>query len=329
MFFLICGVFYFKFLKIDDLFLAAKEELSPLKWYEINNVLDYLLILNNKLISLPFFLLFVFGFCMLFKSRVKQKGILLLWIVCPYALYTFMRHRHVDVHILPILPAVALISAVGISVIKNKILKVTLVYLLVCFGVIQYFALTFGFKISAFNFEFATPIENIYFFKKSENLATKPIDTRYSWKLMDAVAQSMLKNSTKKEMQTFTTNFLFAKNIDWCVLSWESWRYFITVQKLPFVLKDINPRSEDFIKNYTELLQRVQFFISNVDIDDKFFLGHFKKEVEAFSQTMGINRKIPYSDLELFKQALESYEIVEKFFYQDNRCIFLYRKVET
>jgi len=95
-------------------------------------------------ISPLFFLVFIFGLYFFLRSKkIKLRNFILIWVICPYMVLTLLSYKW-ERYYFPSFPALALISAVGLLELKNKITRRFLISLVVMIGLFQFFELSFG-----------------------------------------------------------------------------------------------------------------------------------------------------------------------------------------
>ncbi len=118
--------------------------LTSLSWY-IWGLIGYQL-------SFFFFSIFIIGILLLYKTaKIKRDVyvILALWIIAPLLLLCYFRPLYCDHcssfrYSLPILPAIALITSAGVLKIGNKIIKQSLIAIIMFFAFVQFLALSYG-----------------------------------------------------------------------------------------------------------------------------------------------------------------------------------------
>jgi hypothetical protein len=106
-------------------------------------------VLVQEELSWPFTALFivlvalVFVFLVLGRLRVSTNGwILASWLIVPLVITTLSTHRDARA-IMPVLPSVALMLAWGLSVIPRRAVRGALLILVLLFGVVQFFVLSY------------------------------------------------------------------------------------------------------------------------------------------------------------------------------------------
>jgi 4-amino-4-deoxy-L-arabinose transferase-like glycosyltransferase len=115
---------------------------------------------------LPFFcIIFILGVFIFFRSKIKMKTFLLLSLLGPLAIFTFLIQTKEPKSTVPYLPVFALISAAGILDLKQASLKRFLIVLSVVFGLYQYYIVS-CFELSKWakripRFGFLVPAHNL------------------------------------------------------------------------------------------------------------------------------------------------------------------------
>jgi hypothetical protein len=90
-----------------------------------------------------FFIVFIISLVPFFRSTARCKDILLLWLLGSYAIWTASNIKR-DTDFLPCLPAVALISAIGIMSWEQARLRRLAVACCCIVGLVQYFCVSFS-----------------------------------------------------------------------------------------------------------------------------------------------------------------------------------------
>ncbi|MDD5130166.1 MAG: glycosyltransferase family 39 protein [Candidatus Omnitrophica bacterium] len=89
------------------------------------------------------FLLFCAGSVLFLIKKIKYKMVILLWVIVPYIILMLSVNKW-GRYYLPVFPALALITAVGIFQIKEKKYRIFLVALAVFISFVQFYDLSFG-----------------------------------------------------------------------------------------------------------------------------------------------------------------------------------------
>jgi 4-amino-4-deoxy-L-arabinose transferase-like glycosyltransferase len=150
--FLVCAPYYFtNFYKVLSKLYPGCVETWPtsvppssLFLNSLRGFLWYFWGFINWQVSFFFFLVFIAGGYFFSRAGIKNKIFFWLWIVIPWVLTGYFRTAvgfNMEVtgvrYTMPFLPAIALISAIGIMRIPLKRLKAFLVTLIVVFGILQ------------------------------------------------------------------------------------------------------------------------------------------------------------------------------------------------
>ena len=119
---------------------AITERTHP--FYTLEGISFYARTFFPYQLSLFFSVFFLFGLILFLRSPSRHKVFLFAWIILPYALLTLIISKSPR-YIMPVLPAMALITAMGIRSIRFLRLRNWLVVLSVCIGIAQYCLLSF------------------------------------------------------------------------------------------------------------------------------------------------------------------------------------------
>lgn len=106
--------------------------------------LPYVIALIDHM-SLPLFILAIvmLGYQIKVKGLKSNTVVLLLWIIVPYLILSLQAHREPR-YIAPVLPAFALISAIGIEMISVKKIKSSLIVLVIILCLAQFLSCSYG-----------------------------------------------------------------------------------------------------------------------------------------------------------------------------------------
>lgn len=100
--------------------------------------------------SFLFLILFVVGFVFFIKAALKERWKLYLALIVPLFMQIFLfsiEPACMFRYSMPFLPILAIITSIGLLGIKNRALKITFLFLLVTFGVLQFFAVSYGISV--------------------------------------------------------------------------------------------------------------------------------------------------------------------------------------
>jgi hypothetical protein len=101
--------------------------------------------LVNNILSLFFFIMFLFGSAVFVRNRFSYKGILWLWIAMPILFLSLLFHYPVvDRYLMPILPALAIITGIGLTAIEQPAGRRITIGLVILFGLLQFFAISYN-----------------------------------------------------------------------------------------------------------------------------------------------------------------------------------------
>jgi len=108
--------------------------------------------LCEELLSPPVFLLFIISLIFfIFKYKNKYKNVILLWLIYPWCILTFMPHLKLSEYELGFVPAIVLMCAILLAHIKiSHIKKSLLILFFVVISFLQYISFSF-YKLELFN----------------------------------------------------------------------------------------------------------------------------------------------------------------------------------
>ncbi|MFA4989824.1 MAG: glycosyltransferase family 39 protein [Candidatus Omnitrophota bacterium] len=103
--------------------------------------------LANNIMSSFFFIMFALGTVVFIRNEFSHKKILWLWIITPLFLLSLAFHYPaIDRYLMPILPALAIITGIGITRIRQPALRRISLGLVILFGLCQFFCLSYNFS---------------------------------------------------------------------------------------------------------------------------------------------------------------------------------------
>ncbi len=331
--FTIAGVYYLKFLRTGDLFKSFPEESAGMLWYELRNIFFYIFDLININLSFFFFMLFLCAFAgvVIFWPKLQKKGILILWILIPYIIFTFFRANKNSRYIISFLPAIAIISASGLVRIRNKILRVSIIVFVILIGLIQYCDLSFGLGVIPGDLSIHMPFGRINVFYEPDGGYKKiycgpPNREGIRTDITDEMVTCMREYSGKSMDKVFFVLDPFANSY----LGVEMWRYLIRDRRLPVELREINPQLLNFVNIYIETLDNIDFWITDNDIKDKDYLDFFRNELAAFDPSYNIdNRIITEKEAALFNAVIADFRLVKQIPINDYENIYIYENMKV
>lgn len=143
--------------------------------------------LSSQIMSLPLFLLFLIASLSLLRKKFPFKTILFSWIITPFVLLSFFFHSPaIGRYLMPLLPAMAIVSAAWVGRINFRPFRVALITATVLFCIFQYAALSYGII-------FFDPMITLQF-RSREDGSSRPLGMRWP---AEEVLRDILK--TKQE----------------------------------------------------------------------------------------------------------------------------------
>jgi len=152
----------------------SQSQQLPAIWFK--TALEYVIWFSREIISnsVSFLFMVVFAIASIpfITSKVKYKKIISLWLLMPLLFLSFVFHKaYINRYIMPLLPAMAIVSAAGIMNIANRKIKKILILSTVIFGLFQYLAISFKFDFLPEKIEISFPfLKRIALFNRSINL---------------------------------------------------------------------------------------------------------------------------------------------------------------
>lgn len=198
----------------------------------------YFFRLINFQISFFLFLVFILGFCFFLKARVQKKQLLLIWILLTYFIFTFISYKSTR-HTLPYLPAIAIISSIGICSIKPRLIRIISIILIIFIATFQFYSYSYGFSLLPPKLTFGPDTNLIYLFNQagSENaMEQHRAPLNQDWKTPETlnVISALLPRTSAGALKVFiipddprihspliTLAYLEKKPIEFAVGSWE------------------------------------------------------------------------------------------------------------
>ena len=106
-------------------------------WNSLSGLLYYARTLFPYQISFNFSILFLIAIPFFIKSKIKFKNFIICWILISYAILTIIENKWPR-YIMPVLPAISLVIAIGIEQIKFRNIKLIIYLFVVIVGLLQY-----------------------------------------------------------------------------------------------------------------------------------------------------------------------------------------------
>jgi 4-amino-4-deoxy-L-arabinose transferase-like glycosyltransferase len=139
----LAGIFaYFYIVHFSGMFLLHELAKNSSLNHLFSNLPVILLNFINIQVSFAFFLVFLFS--LYFFKNFKEKTIFLLWIFVPIAVLAYTNTLSDGRYLMPILPAVAVLSSFGLLSISGNKLRVIIISLLMVFSFCQFFDISYS-----------------------------------------------------------------------------------------------------------------------------------------------------------------------------------------
>ncbi len=119
--------------------------ICPYNTFDIKSIFFYVFEMMHSM-SKSLFLFFCTGFLLFWKNRLRSKMIIYLWILIPYVIFTLNINKW-GRYYFPALPALALVTAIGILQIRSRKYKIILVTAITSLSLLQFYDLSFGTSI--------------------------------------------------------------------------------------------------------------------------------------------------------------------------------------
>lgn len=280
---------------------------SPHTKYSLESLLWYPTDLGEVL-SIYLWGIFILG---LLFSLVKYKkyAVILLWILSTYIVFTFVVPFKSDRFIMPMYPAIAIISMVPLSILKSKtkLMIASLLYISIALSVFIYTSWNIG-PFAKLKYD-----KKVVFFKKPAVLSTKPYSrepNRFLFEakeIIDALEKDVAQNSVKSPSILFTTSIEGINKIVYQHIKYqtiEKWNYMVLVSE-----------NQDY---FNKALKNADYIIAKdgTAIDDH----HPPENVE----------KIPLFNKQFlsFVKQSDEFRLIAQEEYTDKKKIYLYKRIE-
>ncbi len=114
---------------------------GQLSWDTISGLLFYSRAFYYQ-VFMAFFLIFILCLPFFLKAKIKYKNLIFSWFLIPYMVFTFIDSKWAR-YIMPALPVLAFVIAMGIQGIINKKLKLFLTCFIIIWGIFQYLVISY------------------------------------------------------------------------------------------------------------------------------------------------------------------------------------------
>jgi hypothetical protein len=340
--FSIAGIYYIKFLQINDLFKYAGTESTRLRWFGLKNIFFYFFELINDQTSFFFFSVFVLALLPLkiSKSKPKNMKVLVAWILIPYLIFTFIFARKSGVYIFSFVPAIALITASGLIRIRSRLAKTIVISMMLIWGLTRYFNLSFGIGLSRRDLSFNTPIGSIdliykpHLFSEPRYFANRifccpPVTDNYMRSIMEEILECIEKYRDKSSKVCSIALDPFAYSCKGLVFD-PTWILFLREKnrESSFKLEILSPQWRNFVKIYASILvENSNFWIVDNDVKEDGYIDFFRQELRYFNKSMRVNnREVKEEELELFRNAIAKYKLIKQVPLEEDARIYVYSR---
>jgi hypothetical protein len=136
----IAGRGFIEHIMSKNKFLESK---TVMDMYSFDFYFYHLRKLVSSSIGYPLSAVFIISLFYLTKSRFKYKVLMMAWILVPFILFSVLFVIKHDRFLMPILPAIAILSALGIRQLKSKILKTSVIVFIIFIAFMQFFILSY------------------------------------------------------------------------------------------------------------------------------------------------------------------------------------------
>ena len=182
---------------------TCKEVCAPT--FSFASLSYYFFSLINDQLSFALFPVFVFGLFRLGRIRKEHRYMLVFWLLLSYAGCTLVNYKSAR-YTVPLLPACALVSAIGLTSFRNTLTRAVLMtgVIIVCF--IQYVAYSFGLGCLPQKIEIGLPFRSIVIFdqKGGENsLEGHAVFRPGDWKTAEIVEEITRAAMKKAPVEVF------------------------------------------------------------------------------------------------------------------------------
>lgn len=204
-------------------------------------------------VTFLFSIIFIIAIIPFVKSKVKYKAILGLWFLAPVLYLSFLFHKPViNRYIMPLLPVVAIISAMGIMRIGREKIKNMVLSILISLGCLQYAAISYKLDFLPEKIEITIPaLKRITLFNRSINLVHRNQILPFSYPAPISWKEDEILDAIDKGRKNSGNIDIFF--IDPVPEVYHSLISRVAIRKLPFSISFI-PLADDYYSHRTEPL---------------------------------------------------------------------------
>lgn len=272
--------------------------------------------INNSL-SFLFFFLFIVSLPTFIRKKINNKNILYLWVFLPLLFLSLLFHYpDINRYIMPIMPAMAIISGIGIINIKYIKARQIIILLILLLGCFQYFAISYniGFiperlaisssnKIFLFNRIFGSNYRN--------KLQASPSPSRVNWK-SEAILNEIMKTSGNSKHKI---SIFFISAIPHI---YEPIAYLAFLKKLPIIINVVSLAEEGSYKDTASTIYMITMSDYVVMRKEEKFNIEFPPFVKTRIQEAR----------ELLGRSISDFNLMREFKLEDDSTLFLFKRKE-
>ena len=270
----------------------------------------------NNSISFLFFCAFVIGLPIFFIKKIGYKKILYLWILLPILFLTLIfRSPEISRYTMPLMPAIAIISGIGIAGIKYLKLQKTIIFLVVILGYFQYFTISYNIPFLPAGIEVSLPyLKKIYILNRNieipyrNNLGMVSYPSRVDWKEEEILREILkLSDDFKQRKSVFF--------VDDVTQVYEPLAYRLFVEKQPV---DIHVNSLATEERYEDSGGALDLIIMADYVVIK------KVEKNSLGSPSQIRERIKETR-RLFEENITKFKLIREFKLQDGSILLLFK----
>jgi len=228
---------------------------------------------------LPVFTVIFFLAAMMAIIRKKRwVSFLSLWIIVPYIGLTLIITKTVRYPV-AYLPAIGIISAIGIYQIKSRFLKSGAILLIIAFSLIQYGLLSYCGAVNEISVKSPVSGKKILLWQRPDTYTLSPRSGNWHFEDISAI---MLKESSMMMEPSMGLTYTRREEINpgdfrenWVTTNRLGWLYYIKLKKLPFstyILRNLHPEDRQ------GSLILPDFIIASDNLNDYSNLVRMKKD---------------------------------------------------
>lgn len=318
---------------LNPIFLSGHKSSSSLIFNWLLTGFEYIVWslkeMMSNILSFFFFVVFFVSLISFFRKKVEYKNILFLWILLPLIFLSLLFHYpNFDRYLMPVLPAIAIISGGGITGIKFFTLKIAIIILVVFLGCFQYFAISYNCSFLPQKIELPLPahilgLKNKYFgrlvlFHRDIELRFRNRKDRFSFpSQIQWPSEDIIKEILKNIKSPYPKVDIFF--IDSIPEIYETIRYITFLKEFPITTYTNSLDEEELYKRVSPVL----FLIDNAD-----YIAVLK-DADPYTlqnEAAFIRQKITGSRDYFFKKTINDCTLLKKFELPTGNHLLLFKK---